>query len=85
MRVQSKQSSLRWQVSFTQTDPQTQHTPKRQHPKTSELISVPSAYIGGLKNKGQFTYAIKTTPKAPKASKTMTVKVKVRAGEQGRL
>ncbi|GBF96587.1 hypothetical protein Rsub_09333 [Raphidocelis subcapitata] len=41
-----------------------------------ELISVPSAYIGGLKTKDQLTYAIKTTPKAPKANKTMTVKVK---------
>ncbi|GBF96599.1 hypothetical protein Rsub_09345 [Raphidocelis subcapitata] len=41
-----------------------------------EIISMPSAYIGGLKTKDQLTYAIKTTPKAPKANKTMTVKVK---------
>ncbi|GBF96588.1 hypothetical protein Rsub_09334 [Raphidocelis subcapitata] len=40
------------------------------------MLTAPGAYIGGVQIKGQLTYAIKTSPKAPKANTTMTVKVK---------
>ncbi|GBF98828.1 hypothetical protein Rsub_11593 [Raphidocelis subcapitata] len=40
------------------------------------IMDAPSAYIGGVQAKGQFTFTVKTTPKAPKANDTMTVKVK---------
>ncbi|GBF99532.1 hypothetical protein Rsub_11966 [Raphidocelis subcapitata] len=40
------------------------------------LQDAPSAYIGGVQAKDQLTFAVKTSPKAPKASDTMTVKVK---------
>ncbi|GBF96597.1 hypothetical protein Rsub_09343 [Raphidocelis subcapitata] len=41
-----------------------------------EMLTEPGAYMGGVHIKGQLTYAIKTSPKAPKANTTMTVKVK---------
>ncbi|GBF99407.1 hypothetical protein Rsub_12340 [Raphidocelis subcapitata] len=35
------------------------------------------ALLGGVNNKGQYTFSIKTTPKKPKVNGTMTVKVKI--------
>ena len=46
------------------------------------MLPSPSAFFGGVRNKGQLTYNIKTTPKAPQANGTMTVKVKARGVDE---
>jgi hypothetical protein len=62
---------------------------KRQSPRErlintapADVLPSPSAFIGGIRNKGQLTYNIKTTPKAPKVNGTMTVKVKARGADR---
>ena len=59
--------------SHTKPSAQTQ----RVNTPPAGVLPSPSAFFGGVRNKGQLTYNIKTTPKAPQANGTMTVKVKV--------
>jgi hypothetical protein len=61
---------------------QIQRQTQRLNTPPAVVLPSPSAFFGGVRNKGQLTYNIKTTPKAPKANGTMTVTLKARGGWQ---